>query len=386
MRESLTNKVVIITRFFYPVVSIDSSSALQMAEELEKRLGSLNVVLVTSNNQYKSYQIKPDLAKHFETHYIELNYSGKNKALKFLFGLFEGYRLVKTAKKLKIKNIITLTNPPLINVWCSLFFNDRKWFYWAFDLYPEALVSSKLLNPNNFIVKLSNWILNKRSPDYLIVLGEQQANYLKNKFRKQIISVPLPCGIQQSNPDAKAPRWKIKEKICIGYVGTIGLAHSVLFLQKIIQSINNIESIYLVLSIYGEHADYIKSLVDPLSFNIIFVDSIPRDQLQFIDIHIVSLLPEWTHISVPSKAVSAICAGCALLFYGDEQSDTWQMFKTASWRISNLDEIPHFISTIKMGQIIEKKSIANEIAIQLFKNEDDSFQMISDLVRNNNNK
>lgn len=382
MRESVADDVIIITRFFYPAVSIDSTSSLQMAEELQKRLGRAKVVLVTSDNLYKSNQAKVGFQQNFETHYVHSYYRGNHKALKFLFGLFEGYLLVKKAKELKIRNIITLTNPPLINVWCSLFFNNRTWFYWAFDLYPEALVSSKLLKTTNIIVKVSNWILMKRVPDYLIALGKQQAKYLEVKFQKTIKSVILPCGIQPVYPVVKQPSWKIdEEQIYLGYVGNIGMAHSITFLERIIGAVKNIGSLQLILSIYGEHADYIKSLVSPSTSNIVFIDSIPRDELQFIDIHIVSLQPEWTHVSVPSKAVSAICAGGALLFYGDEQSDTWQMFDKVSWRISNFEEIPDFMNTIRRNEVQEKRCIANEIAIRLLKDEDDSFEIISDLVK-----
>jgi hypothetical protein len=55
--------------------------------------------------------------------------------------------------------------------------------------------------------------------------------------------------------------------------------------------------------------------------------------LAFADVHVASLRPQWTHVCVPSKAVTTICLGRPLIFAGDRRSDTARMLGEAAWII-----------------------------------------------------
>jgi hypothetical protein len=61
------------------------------------------------------------------------------------------------------------------------------------------------------------------------------------------------------------------------------------------------------------------------------MDRISHAELLHADVHAASLRMDWTHVCVPSKAVTTVCLGRPLLFAGDPQSDTAEMLGRASW-------------------------------------------------------
>src|SRR5690606_27461574 len=87
-----------------------------------------------------------------------------------------------------------------------------------------------------------------------------------------------------------------------------------------------------VFSMYGARAGQVRERLEGRA-DIVWLENIPDPDLTHLDAHIVTLLPEWTHISVPSKAVSAICMGKPIVFMGLPDSDNWRMFADAGWNI-----------------------------------------------------
>ena len=76
-----------------------------------------------------------------------------------------------------------------------------------------------------------------------------------------------------------------------------------------------------------------------------------------IDIHLVTLLQKWDHVCVPSKAISAVSQGSAILFESSELNDNWQLLKDAGWRINFNDfkAVSKFMSNVTKDLILIKK-------------------------------
>ena len=382
MRRS-NKSVVIVTKYYYPDTSIDAISVLQMVKGLRIRDKELNIHIVTTDNIYKGAG-KIDIGNQNENiHRINSFYNGKNSFILFLSSLLDGFRLINLAKKLSIINIISLTNPPLISLWCSLLLRKFKWYYWAFDIYPDALVASNILSKNNLLYKLINYHTYKNAPYAIISLGERQYNFLREKFQKDIIHTILPCGLLKSEEELNIndiPEWYDGDRTIIGYIGNIGRGHSTNFIKEAINSIdvNTISKRYkLVLAIYGNHRVEIEEYVkNKKSLNISFVSKIDRKYLKLIDIHLVSLLKQWTHISVPSKAVSAVLAGGMIIFEGSEQSDTWDMLRECSKRINEGDSLKELLSSTSHDEITKMKSNSFSITQTLKKIEQNSYDFL----------
>jgi hypothetical protein len=84
---------------------------------------------------------------------------------------------------------------------------------------------------------------------------------------------------------------------------------------------------------------------------------------------LVSLLAKWTHIAVPSKAMSSVCAGGTILFCGSKEADTWALLQEAGWHIEESADIDSqvrlFLSQITLNEVLKKKIVVNQVANNL---------------------
>jgi len=334
-----TKKIIIITKYFVPHNVVDSNAVYDLILDLLSIDNSLQINVVTTGNKYKS-----DVSlRNFDTEILRKISIHKIKQIRFPFlksirplnDFIDGFLLTKYAKKLKINTVISLSNPPLISMWSSIVLKKRNFIYWSFDLYPEALVSSRLIKKNSLIYKLIHYITYLNKPHAIISMGPKQFEYLNHKYSKaniterEIIEINLPCGIHNQEISEEVPKWRSDDRIIIGYIGNLGKAHSKEFLINIITNIANYENLKLVLSLYGEHANEIFDIIksSDKANNIELIPSVHQNQLAYIDVHIFSLLNEWTNVSVPSKAVSAICSNSVLWYSGSKDSDSYNYFK-----------------------------------------------------------
>ena len=180
--------------------------------------------------------------------------------------------------------------------------------------------------------------------------------------------------------EAKRPHWKTDENlIYFGYCGNCGIPHNPNFVKAAMDCID--PSMHrMVLRVYGVYAEELIKYAQNKP-GIIVLDDVPRHELGFIDVHLVTLLKSWTHIAVPSKAVSSICSGSAMLFCGDEKSDNWQLLKDASWFVEDnenmVQDLNHLMTTINLNDIKEKRKQAREITLQLNKLINNSYNTIA---------
>jgi hypothetical protein len=387
-REKLIS-LVIISKYFVPHKVVDSDAVYNMAVSLLKRDPNLNIQIVTTNSKYKSElfgdKYDPEILNKLKINYIKELYSQKDASIKkFIFGLFEGFLLVKKAKSLKIKNIISLSNPPLIAMWGSILLKKTNYFYWTFDLYPEAFGAEKILVHHNFLYKLFQFFTYRNSPKALIALGDKQYDFLTNKYKNHNIKkIILPCGIHDEKKIQTKPSWFDEEKIILGYIGNVGRAHSKDFLLNIIELMNDKQNFKLILSIYGYYSEEIISFIEiNKPKNVFFVKPLSQSQLSYIDINLVSLKDEWTNVSVPSKAVSAICSESLLWFCGSKNSDTWNMFKECSYTSNSCKKsLIETFSLISKQDVLNKKEVAGVLKNDLLHMENDAFdKIISSLI------
>ncbi len=293
-------------------------------------------------------------------------FKSNNKFLRFFTFLYDGFVLIKEAKKYRDTHIIVTTSPPMLPMWASILFsNDVKWSLWALDLFPEGFMATGIIKESNPFYK---WVINKTyssTPSSIIALGPMQGKHLEEKFGKKIDTLLLPCGVFFYQDKSKEiPTWYDANKIIIGYCGNVHDPHNPDYIKSMIDQIDA-EKHLLILALYGTKAPALKEYAKNKK-GVILVDNVPRNQLHFIQIHMVSLRTEWTHIAVPSKAVSAINMGCSVLFCGDKNSDNWQLLQEAAWYINegNIDiEVKLFLETI------DKKSIQDKAKKALVINE-----------------
>ncbi|MDX1407849.1 MAG: hypothetical protein R3330_06940, partial [Saprospiraceae bacterium] len=162
----------------------------------------------------------------------------------------------------------------------------------------------------------------------------------------------------------------------------LGEAHSAQFVEALMRRLDP-EKHRLILSTYGRNARRIQE-AGAKHAAVRIVDFVPRHHLRYIDIHLVTLLGEWTHVCVPSKAVSAICAGSTMLFCGAEHCDSWQMLQEAGWRIDHLDgmeqDLDAFMASVTREQVASRKANAQRIARDLEEMRRNAYQEIAAVI------
>jgi hypothetical protein len=351
-------KVTFLTRYYPPSPNINGESVCDMVEYLEKEYGIKSNIICTDRDFEGGGQLREPSGNVIR---IKTLFKGRNAILRFLTFLYDGFSLVKRSLKYKNTTIIVTTSPPLLPFWASLLFSKRiKWGLWTLDLFPEGFYATGKIKSNNAFYKWVKKTTYKLKPDFLITLGNKQHEHLEKEYNSRIPASILPCGVffyqDKSN---EVPEWKNDDNLVyFGYCGNIGDAHNPSFLKNFIDQVDPSKH-KLILALYGLHAPELKEYAKDRA-GIVLVDSVPRNQLHFLDVHLVTLKSKWTHIAVPSKAVSAISMGGALIFCGSPESDNWYMFKENGWIIDENQDIPsqieQILSSLNRESLKEKRS------------------------------
>ena len=236
------------------------------------------------------------------------------------------------------------------------------------------------------------WFLKKtykNAPNKLIALGRKQAEVLEEKYygdsTGKLDTTILPCGvIFHQTYESQLPNWrKLDGKIYFGYCGNLNDAHNEEFLIEFIKAFDP-EKHHLILALYGKKAykvlEFAKNRV-----GIVILPNVPRSQLNFLDVHLVSLRTQYTHLMIPSKAVSAVAAGSTILFCGSQESDNWDMLQEAAWLIregADLGkQIREYLSNLTVEVLATKKQNSQKLNIDLQQNVLKAYEEIADFCR-----
>lgn len=388
----MSQKVIIVNRHYPPNPGITGESAWDLAKYLiEKHQIEVHIVNIEGNDDGGGAMRVPVGGVHT----LSSVYDGKSKILKQLAGFLDGFLLIRKAKNIdKNAAIIVMTSPPLLPFWASMLLGsgtppERKWALWSMDLFPEAFVAIGMIAEKSAVYQ---WFLKKtykNAPNKLIALGRKQAEVLEEKYYGEstgkLDTTILPCGvIFHQTYESQLPAWrKTDNKIYFGYCGNLNDAHNEGFLIEFIKAFDP-EKHHLVLALYGKKAQNVLEYAKNHE-GITVLPNVPRSQLNFLDVHLVSLLTKYTHLMIPSKAVSAVAAGGAILFCGSRESDNWDMLQEAAWLIredADLGEqIREYLSSLMTEDLAIKKQNAQKLNTDLQQNVLKAYEEIADFAK-----
>lgn len=368
--------VNIINRNYPPYSGITGESAAELVDFLSSKNIKINVIHVDADY---SGMLESGFTRD-TTYRINTFYNGKNKMLRLLSSLYEGFRLVMKSNSISSDVTICMTDPPLLNMWAAMLIPSRKkWMLWTMDLYPEGFVSGKLTGKGRLLYKIIDRLVKRRAPDHLIALGPHQATYLQKKYRADFTQSILPCGIYAvPEPNGQhLPQWAAdRSKIYIGYCGNLGEAHSLEFLKYALDAFDPTRQVF-ILATYGAKAKDIQGYANTINKpGLIVLPSVSRKDLRYIDVHLASLNEEWVNVSVPSKTVSSVCAGSAFIYFGSKSSDNWELLGEAGWIIETKrgpEVIREIIKDLDHEKIKTKRLAAAALAKRLYALKDVAF-------------
>lgn len=386
VKAEVKKRVVILNKFGARHPSITGSSSRDMADFLSAC--GFEVIVLSIHAPYKGQVGDREEQLPYQT--IELSgwYSGNNKLLRLVGNLADGFRLVFSSLFLPRHQVkIVMTDPSLINAWALLFrpFYQSRLVFWTMDLYPDAFAAAGLVSKKNLLYRALSAFVYGRRPDFLITLGEQQYRYLCRRYKTESIPhIVLPCGIYMKT-SSEMPFWRSAHpgKIVFCYAGNIGEAHNALFLVELVNRLDP-EKHVIVLSLYGAKALWVWEHICN-DDAVVRVDYVSRGELQYVDINVASLLPAWNHVCVPSKLVSAICAGTPVLYNANEESEGACMFPDAIWLLPDSGDLPEsvsvFLDRLSPEEIALKRKAAERYSQELLSMEYTNQSNLLKLIR-----
>lgn len=371
--------VCIINRNYPPFDGATGYHAFQLAQYL--RSVDIDVHIVTTAPK-KDIQTSND-----KIHYVKPFYNGSLKKLRLLGSYVEASRLITKALGLNTSFYIIMTDPPLLNYVAAKRMKGRRWSLWTMDLFPDGFVANALISKRNRFYKFYQNQLRKNPPEFLITLGKQQKEYLQKNYFPNIPSIEWPIGFRTKAPlqknvsHIKTPSWISEDKVKIAYIGNLGEAHNPDVLTWIADAINP-DLHVLVLSCQGTHK---KKVEDSLAgLNHVHIEShISENFMSNIDIHIVILRPEWTHICVPSKAITAIQNGGTVLFFGSEESDSWHYTESCGWQVLSKEDLQEWANSLTLEIIKKKKEFVSTLSQNLEKQKSTGWNKLNSYLKEN---
>lgn len=163
-----------------------------------------------------------------------------------------------------------------------------KFIFEIRDIWPLTLIELKNYSSNNPFIKLLSWAENFaiRKSDLIISVLPGYGKYLQdNGINKDFLYLPNCVSIDDLKKEYDLDE-KIKNKIpdnkfIIGYTGTIGLANAIDILIDVAIMLEKYKDIFFVIVGDGADKERLKNKASNYK-NIIFIDSIPKFQIQSI--------------------------------------------------------------------------------------------------------
>jgi hypothetical protein len=373
---------IILNRNYPPDPGVTGHAAAELARFLAA--SDIRVTAASVAGRYAGGVVGGDGGADVERIRVRSIYDGKCTLPRLIGSLIEGRAL---AGLIRSGVVIGMTDPPLLNWWIARRCASLKlpWICWSMDLYPEAFVSAGLVARTNPVYRKLRDDLRMHPPDLLIALGEAQADHLREDLGWDVPRIILPCGIHDIARSSAPPAWHPgDDRIVFAYLGNIGQAHDPEFVIEVMRALDPAKHLML-LAPYGVHA---RRLLDEAACHsaVCTVGHVPREDLGWIDVHLATLDPSWDHVCVPSKSVSAVCAGSALLLCASDRNDNWLLLNDACWRIDPHGDVSAAVSTwlaaLTPEALASRKQRASEISNDLIAMRDRAFIDIRDVVRN----
>lgn len=314
-------RLTLLNRFLPPAPGVTGRLLYRLAQALSDRLPGLECQAVGTDLAYGNHpaaEVPAMSAQRFPS------WQGYGRIWRLPATLHDGWRMARYAAAVGDDVVLSCTDPPMLGWWLSHTLPvSRRWVEWTMDLYPDALAAAVGLPcPRLSLGRL----FHGRLPDLRLCLGPAQAHYLTGRDGRPCPHLILPAGITaRAKPKAvfAADGRVTLDRVTLVYAGNLGLAHAPEALAALAAALDPVR-FRLRLAVQGRGGERLRRRLS--DFPAVDWSDRPLSEadLDAADVHIASLKPGWTHLCVPSKAVSALCRGRPLLFFGSELSDVWQ--------------------------------------------------------------
>ena len=272
------------------------------------------------------------------------------------------------------------TNPPILIY--VLLFLKAPFSIIIWDLYPDILVTSKMLEANNPFISIwagvNRKVLGRATVIFTLTEGMARClgKYCENDTIRIVPAWSAELKVKDytnsQNPFIK--KYQLENKFIVMYSGNLGKEHELVWLIDLAERLNGVKNIVVVIAGSGWKHDIIKSEIENRQLhNCILLPKQPVDLFQAavaaIDIGVVSLSQSASLVSIPSKTYNLLAAGKPVLCLGSESSDLAHFLKSsqtgATFSSSSLNEMADFVLSLQEDNILYSEYRENALKVSL---------------------
>ena len=255
----------------------------------------------------------------------------------FDFALFYAAAALRCLMLKRHDVVICFTTPPfiaLVGVLLRLV-KGTKVVYWTMDLYPDVAGAAGLLRRKGILwstlQSIDRFCL--RHSDRVVVLGECMRDVVvcKGADPSRVTVIPVWSGAEEfptrgrlDNPLRAA--WGIGDRFTILYTGNFGIGHDMTAIAGAVEALKDDDRIRWLFIGEGKAKPALDRRITACGArNVVFAGYQPREQLADVldvgDAHLVSLLPGWQGLLLPSKFFSVLAAAKPVLWIGPDGTE-----------------------------------------------------------------
>ena len=340
--------VLILNQTFYPDVAATAQHMWDLARHLE--VAGHDVTAITSRTVYGSterFANAHERIGRINIHRVNQTSFGKRHTVGRMAD-FLSYYVTAFAKMQSLPApdvIVSLTSPPMISLLGLLQSRVRQtssgrrvaFVNYVMDLFPDAAVAMEVLKPKSMLTKLMRRLARASFDhcDAVIALGQDMKSRISNTYDvpHEKIHVVQPwidsteIFPRPRTPNALRAELGLSDDVCVVlYSGNLGAAHDVQTLISAIDRTRDDAHLHWCFTGSGTGMKQLKQWADQTSPpQLTLLPYQPRERLGELlalgDVHLVSQLPAFTGIVVPSKLFGIMAAGRASIFVGPDDSE-----------------------------------------------------------------
>ena len=357
----MKKRIVVITEYFYPSERNDAI----LITKIVKTLTISNKVEVICTSELEKKEELEFL--NGKVHRLKnFNIKSKNIILRVLKLIYLTIQLIyKSIFFLKKDDRVFIVTNPVFLLPFMVFLKKIKNFeitLLVYDIFPENLIATNLLNKQNIIYKLLkkiyNWAYN--NVDRLIVIGRDMQDFIQEKTnnKKEVFLIENWCDYKKIVPMRKEEnniikKFNLQDKIVFSFVGNFGLVQGIENLLSATTLVKNEQFVLLFIGDGGEKSKIENFIKCNSKTNVIYAGKYPCIEenifLNACDVSVISLNDSMYGLGVPSKTYYNMAAEKPLLYIGHKNTEIACMINN-----NNIGWVCESLNPEKLANLIDE--------------------------------
>lgn len=228
--------------------------------------------------------------------------------------------------------LFLVTNPPF-TVFLPLF-SKKKFSILIYDIYPDTIVSQKIVRNDSWIIKIWEKINRKvfARAEHVFTISEDMSNVVANYIPREQIKVIYNWGHNEhmkpvlKSENSFVEKYNLQEKFIVLYSGNIGLTHDIDCIVELANKLRHDERFMFVIIGEGGKKELIRQQIKAYDLsNCLLLPFQPLevlpDSMGAADVCVVTTDLKQAALSIPSKTYSYMSVGAAFMCITDKNSE-----------------------------------------------------------------